>query len=157
MRNTSNGANHEFPESPKRASAVSVLCVASDALAPAQTFTSLFSFHGSDGQTPNGGLVQATNGDFYGTTATAGGYGRGTVFGITPSGELATLYNCTHAGCTDGSEPSSGLIQATDGDLYGTTGGRRLLQLWNNLQNYPGRHADDVIQLLRSDRVPGWR
>ncbi|HEV3275524.1 MAG TPA: choice-of-anchor tandem repeat GloVer-containing protein [Terriglobia bacterium] len=56
---------------------------------PAQTFTTLLSFDNSDGANPWGGLVQAANGNLYGTTALggandtcAGGYGCGTVFKI---------------------------------------------------------------------------
>ena len=48
--------------------------------------------------------------------------GAGTVFKITPSGTLTTLYSfCAQGGCTDGSDPYAGLVQATNGDLYGTT------------------------------------
>jgi uncharacterized repeat protein (TIGR03803 family) len=48
--------------------------------------------------------------------------GCGTIFKITPSGVLTTLYTfCSQAGCTDGSSPVSALLQATDGNLYGTT------------------------------------
>jgi uncharacterized repeat protein (TIGR03803 family) len=77
----------------------------------------------TDGMYPVG-LVQATNGDFYGTTAEGGTYDAGTVFKITPSGTLTTLHSfCTEGGssCTDGSEPAAGLVQATNGDFYGTT------------------------------------
>ena len=78
----------------------------------------------ADGQSPRAALVQAINGDFYGT-ATAGGAvtGEGTVFRMTPAGKLTTLHEfCVESGCTDGSVPS-GLVLATDGNLYGTTGG----------------------------------
>jgi len=77
----------------------------------------------TDGQTPNAGVIQATNGDFYGTTVYGGANNNnGTVFKITPSGALTTLYNfCSRSGCTDGQVPAAGLIQATDGNLYGTT------------------------------------
>jgi uncharacterized repeat protein (TIGR03803 family) len=73
-----------------------------------------------DGQFPQTGLVQASNGSFYGTTIEGGAYGHGTVFKITPSGTLTTLYNvCSQSGCPDGDYLYAGLIQATDGDLYG--------------------------------------
>ncbi len=67
-------------------------------------------------------LVQAANGNFYGTTWGGGAYGYGTVFELTPTGKLATLYSfCSEPNCTDGANPNPGLIQATDGHLYGTT------------------------------------
>jgi uncharacterized repeat protein (TIGR03803 family) len=109
--------------------AASIIVFAGVAIAlPAQTFTTLHSFDGTDGYEPSAPLVQATNGDFYGTTNTGGANGvGGTVFKITPSGTLTTLYNfCSQGGsrCTDGYYPEdAGLVQATNGDLYGTTEG----------------------------------
>jgi uncharacterized repeat protein (TIGR03803 family) len=89
---------------------------------PAQTFTSLYSFDGTDGSLPLAALVQGTDGNFYGTTYEGGANGDGTVFKITPSGALTTLYNfCSQINCTDGRSPASGLVQGTDGTLYGTT------------------------------------
>jgi uncharacterized repeat protein (TIGR03803 family) len=72
---------------------------------------------------PYARLVQATNGDFYETTSAGGANFAGTVFKITPSGTLTTLYTfCSQGGslCTDGADPLAGLVQATNGDLYGT-------------------------------------
>ena len=68
-------------------------------------------------------LVQATDGNFYGTTCCGGAYGQGTVFKITPSGTLTTVYSFCPQGypCVDGTGPDS-LTQATDGNFYGTTG-----------------------------------
>jgi uncharacterized repeat protein (TIGR03803 family) len=111
----------------KRAYAVFVLCATTAIALPAQTFTTLHSFDGTDGNGPYAGLVQATNGDFYGTTTYGGANcapsgGCGTIFKITPSGTLTTLYNfCSQSGCTDGELPAAGLVQATNGDFYGTT------------------------------------
>jgi uncharacterized repeat protein (TIGR03803 family) len=69
-------------------------------LAPDGTLTTLHQFKGEDGFSPNSRLFQASDGSFYGTTAYGGGNftkcfgeGCGTVFHITPAGELATLYN----------------------------------------------------------------
>jgi uncharacterized repeat protein (TIGR03803 family) len=46
----------------------------------------------------------------------------GTIFKITPSGSFTALYSfCAQSNCTDGVEPLGGLIQATNGDLYGAT------------------------------------
>ena len=88
----------------------------------AQTFTTLHNFEGPDGYNPVRGLVQATNGDLYGSTSLGGANSEGTVFKITPSGTLTTLYNfCSQSSCSDGAQPNTALIQATNGDLYGTT------------------------------------
>jgi uncharacterized repeat protein (TIGR03803 family) len=89
---------------------------------PAQTFKMLHSFDGTEGADPGSGLVQATNGNLYGTTTDGGANGDGTVFKITPSGTLTTLHSfCSQGGCSDGSNASAGLTQATNGNLYGTT------------------------------------
>ena len=83
--------------------------------------TTLHVFEYTDGAEPQAGLVQATDGNFYGTTVIAGANGGGTIFKITPSGALTTLYNfCSQYGCADGEFPDAGLIQAADGNLYGT-------------------------------------
>jgi uncharacterized repeat protein (TIGR03803 family) len=74
------------------------------------------------GAEPFGGLIQATNGNFYGTTATGGVPASGTIFKITPAGTLTTLYTfCSSYPCTDGAYPYGTLIQAADGNFYGTT------------------------------------
>jgi uncharacterized repeat protein (TIGR03803 family) len=68
------------------------------------------------------GLVLATDGNFYGTTYGGGLYGSGTVFRVTPNGSLTKLHSfCAQTGCPDGGFPLGTLIQATDGNLYGTT------------------------------------
>ena len=84
--------------------------------------TTLHSFDGTDGYSPNAGLLQATDGSFYGTTTQRGATTSGTVFKITPSGKLTTLYYfCSKTNCTDGADPWGGLVQGTDGNFYGTT------------------------------------
>jgi uncharacterized repeat protein (TIGR03803 family) len=90
--------------------------------------TTLYSFcaqtNCTDGGQPDGALIQATDGNFYGTTQLGGAYNYGTVFKITPNGKRTTLYSfCAQANCADGSYPNAGLIQATDGNFYGTTYG----------------------------------
>jgi len=73
------------------------------------------------GSLPEGALIQASDGNFYGTTYYGGAYNGGTVFQYTPGGSLTTYSLCTTAGCSGGNWPRSGVIEGTDGDLYGTT------------------------------------
>jgi uncharacterized repeat protein (TIGR03803 family) len=79
----------------------------------------------TDGYQPLAGLVQATDGNFYGTTYGGGVNcqpGCGTIFKITPEGTLTTVYNfCSTPQCRDGEYPSSNVIQAKDGNFYGTS------------------------------------
>ena len=107
----------------RRATTVLLVCVAMAISAPAQTFQTLFSFAGANGEYPYfESLVQGFNGNFYGTTSVAGANGYGTVFEVTPAGKLTTLYSfCSQSNCADGYDPYGGLVQATDGNLYGTT------------------------------------
>jgi uncharacterized repeat protein (TIGR03803 family) len=86
--------------------------------------TVLHSFDSTDGAHPSSTLIQATDGDFYGTTTIGGATNSGTVFKMTSSGTLSTLYSfCAQPTCTDGLYPIAGVIQAFDGNFYGTTGG----------------------------------
>jgi len=115
-----------------------------------------------DGGGPNG-IVQASDGNFYGTTSGGGGGYSGSLYRLTPSGALSVLHTfppdyspaagpvqgsdgniygtslttvfkagldgsfetihqfCSLPGCADGNWAVSPLIQATDGNLYGTT------------------------------------
>lgn len=79
----------------------------------------------TDGSRPIGALLQASNGNFYGTTAAGGAYGYGAIFELTPVGAFKTLYSfCPQGGeCEDGGDPDSSLSQGADGILYGTTNG----------------------------------
>jgi uncharacterized repeat protein (TIGR03803 family) len=89
---------------------------------PGQTFTTLAYFTGTNGWEPSyGSLVLASNGNLYGTTVTGGAYGDGAIFEVTPAGVLSTVYSfCSQAGCTDGDLPFAGLVEDSDGNLYGT-------------------------------------
>lgn len=81
-------------------------------------FTTLYSFtNGSDGIGPAQGLIQATDGNFYGVTR-GGPSGNGNIFRMSPDGTLVNLH--TFTGGTDGGQPNA-LVQGTDGDFYGTT------------------------------------
>lgn len=103
-------------------------------MTPEGHLTTLYSFcaqaNCTDGWLPSA-LVLATDGNFYGTTAQGGIYQNcqfgdpcGSIFRITPAGEITTLYSfCAQVGCPDGRAPEFPLIQGTDGNLYGATGG----------------------------------
>lgn len=94
-------------------------------ITPSGVLTTLENFDVTDGASPLAGLVLATDGNFYGTTSEGGsgggtctpGGGCGTVFKITPRGTLTILHNFTSAEGT----PFGGLVQATNGNFYGTT------------------------------------
>jgi uncharacterized repeat protein (TIGR03803 family) len=82
----------------------------------------LHAFKGTDGNSPQASLVQATDGNLYGTTYLGGVKNSGTIFKITLDGTLATLHSfCAQPNCTDGSGPTGTLLEATNGNLYGTT------------------------------------
>ena len=67
-----------------------------------------------------GPMIQGSDGNVYGTTASEGMSGSGTVFKITSAGVYTVLYSFA-GGTADGNDPTA-LIQGSDGDLYGTTG-----------------------------------
>jgi len=69
------------------------------------------------------GLIQDVHGNLFGTTATGGAYGYGTVFKLAADGTETVLYSfCSVQNCVDGSFPEAGLIQDSSGNLFGTTG-----------------------------------
>jgi uncharacterized repeat protein (TIGR03803 family) len=88
---------------------------------PSGTETVLYSFAGgSDGEHPYAGVIQGSDGNFYGTTYQGGANGYGTVFKITPSGTETVLYSFA-GGSSDGANPEAGLTQGSDGNFYGNT------------------------------------
>jgi uncharacterized repeat protein (TIGR03803 family) len=110
----------------KRACDIFLLGAMAAIAARTQTFTSLVSFDGPNGANPlYGSLVQGVDGNFYGTTqrgesAPQGTTYFGTIFVMTPQGQLRTLYGFANQ-ITEGSGPDGGLIVAPNGLLYGTT------------------------------------
>jgi uncharacterized repeat protein (TIGR03803 family) len=85
------------------------------------TVLSHYSFTGrGDGAGAVGGLIQGADGNFYGMAGGGGKYSFGTIFKMTPKGAFSTLYSF-HGALGDGAFPNSGLVQATDGNLYGST------------------------------------
>jgi uncharacterized repeat protein (TIGR03803 family) len=91
-------------------------------MTPAGILTTLHSFSGSSGEGagPLAGLVQGSDGNFYGTTALGGAHYVGTLFKMTPAGALTTLYSLSGAP-SEGATPVSALVRGSDGNFYGTT------------------------------------
>lgn len=102
-----------------------------DTPARAMTITRLLSFDSSSGWRPEAPLLEASDGNFYGTTSLGGSDGAGcaqscvgTIFKLTPQGQFTVLHVFTGAGTptfADGSTPKGGLVEGPDGWLYGTT------------------------------------
>jgi uncharacterized repeat protein (TIGR03803 family) len=86
------------------------------------TYTVLYSFSPSVsvGVIPHAGLVQGSDGNFYGTTYYGGPHNSGTVFRVSPSGSYTSLYSLVGYP-SDGGNPAAGLVQGNDGNFYGTT------------------------------------
>jgi uncharacterized repeat protein (TIGR03803 family) len=86
---------------------------------------------GTDGTSPIGGLVQGSNGKFFGTTPLGGSHNAGVSFEVTTQGTETILHNFGDntainpdgSTATDGANPTAGLIQSSDGNFYGVTSG----------------------------------
>ena len=85
----------------------------------AGALTTLHSFSSDEGSQPYGALAQGTDGNFYGTTSAGGAHSEGSVFKITPAGSLSVLHSFDPS--SEGYTPQAGLVQAADGNFYGTT------------------------------------
>lgn len=95
-------------------------------LSPAGILTTIYNFCSPSGcagpYDPYAGLIQGTDGNFYGTTIRSGP-GQGSAYRVTSGGAFSTLhiFFCDPHQCSDGAEPVAGVMQATNGNLYGTT------------------------------------
>jgi uncharacterized repeat protein (TIGR03803 family) len=89
-------------------------------ITPAGVETALYSFSsGADGATPTGGLIQGSDGNFYGTTFQGGASSAGTIFKVTSTGNETVFWSFGSG--ADGTGPQAALIQGSDGNFYGTT------------------------------------
>lgn len=105
-------------------------------MTPGGTFTTLVNFTGTNGAAPGagptGGLVQWSDGNFYGTTRYGGTNDQGTIFRMTTNGSLTSLLsflplvpngdttNGNFGTNATGAQPISGLVPGLDGNLYGS-------------------------------------
>jgi uncharacterized repeat protein (TIGR03803 family) len=88
-------------------------------MTPKGALTTLYKFNSTGSYAA---LLQATNGDLYGTVTYGGAYRSGMIYKTTPNGTVTRLFSfCGQSGCADGAAPVAGLLQDTNGDLYGTT------------------------------------
>ncbi len=76
---------------------------------------------GFDGQNPSAGLVEGSDGALYGTTCNGGSNGVGTVFTLNRDGSCYGVLCSFRPDGSDGQNPSAGLLEGSDGILYGTT------------------------------------
>ena len=89
-------------------------------ITPAGVLTTLYKFSFTDGANVMGSLLLAPDGNFYGAASKGGeAAGLGTLFKMTPTGTLSTIWNFDFANY--GVFPTVGLIEGPDGDLYGET------------------------------------
>ena len=117
-------SNRDFgPNIAAKLRSVAFLLLASAQFSHGQVLSTVFSFDGLNGLEPLGPLVQCTDGNFYGVTSATitanspGFVSHGTVFRLTPGGNLTTL----HTFPISVGVPQGGLLQASDGNLYGAT------------------------------------
>ena len=131
---------------------VLVLGVVTTHSARAQTFTVLHNFYGvPDGGTPYAGVIMDASGNLYGDTEEGGSSNYGTVFKLNKSHYETVLHSFTES--PDGGAPFGGLVRDAAGNLYGTTGPRRLLfKLRNRLQGEHDWQGDRAAQLQGRDK-----
>lgn len=91
-------------------------------ITPSGTLTILHSFGASstDAGQPEGALIQGSDGNLWGTSNAGGSGGTGTVYKMTTGGKVTVMYQFVGCG-SNGCNPAAGLVQAKDGNYYGTT------------------------------------
>ncbi len=83
----------------------------------------VFSFNDPTGAVPYGPILQAADGNFYGTASVGGSLVSGVVYKMTPAGVYTVLHNFDNNTRANGINPLTGLVQGSDGFLYGVTSG----------------------------------
>ena len=83
----------------------------------------IFNFASATGSLPYGPLLLSADGNFYGTAYTSGSLGGGVVYKLTPAGVYTVLHSFHSTDRSQGLNPTTGLVQGSDGFLYGVTSG----------------------------------
>jgi uncharacterized repeat protein (TIGR03803 family) len=89
-------------------------------LTPSGSLISIYTFTQGSGSNPNS-IMQATDGNLYGTTYAGGANNCGTLFKLTTLGSLAFTYSFPCFPAVGGMNPTGPLLEASDGNLYGIT------------------------------------
>jgi uncharacterized repeat protein (TIGR03803 family) len=89
-------------------------------ITPMGSVTTIHAFAGTDGSFPSGTLIRASDGKLYGTTSNGGAHGNGTVYRLATDGTGFTTLHSFDLAAGEGSG-TSGVIEAGDGNFYGTT------------------------------------
>ena len=93
---------------------------------PNGAFATIYKFEGNGDEAayPESALIQASDGNLYGTTQFYGENGAGAIYRVSLAGAYKTVYSfCPKGsirGCPTGADPIGSLVQASDGNLYGT-------------------------------------
>jgi len=93
-------------------------------LAPGQTYTALYAFHGADGARPSDGVIFDAAGNLYGVTVKGGARNHGAVYQLSPGqggSWVQTVLYSFGSKSQDGTTPFGGLVLDAAGNLYGTT------------------------------------
>jgi uncharacterized repeat protein (TIGR03803 family) len=85
------------------------------------SYALLHSFDGTNGRSPQAGLLEASNGMLYGTTFYRATNSYGTIFQLDKAGASFNVLHTFSGANADGWYPQSALIEGNDGVLYGTT------------------------------------
>jgi uncharacterized repeat protein (TIGR03803 family) len=92
----------------------------SDVLTPLHAFCALANC--SDGGGAHTGLIQGSDGNFYGTAGGGNATANGVIYRLSTSGSYSLLYTfCLAANCPDGAGPEGPLVESSDGNFYGVT------------------------------------
>jgi len=120
---------------------------------PDGSLTTLVFFGLTNGCCPQAGLIQGSDGNFYGITSGGGNGGRGGVFKVTPDGVLTTV---TDFSVPNGPNPyDAGLVQGSDGNFYGTTGSGGSGDEGTVFKVTPGGSLTTLVSFLRSEHGEG--